>query len=744
MIYNQRPNYTQQAPKEDLRLNSLLFTFPDEPVTFWFSRKDVEGVALMPLTHRLFPVNVEEIYPGICNDEIIFTSFTRELEGFDALEIDFSDLNNFALVKRYYNREIKHYFAIRDKIVEPTYIKDNQVWVKSNDKQKNSVKGCIYYDRFTLKVNYNYSFRQPELVLSFDRPAKVFMKPVSSFIEEYNSSADPFEDNGINPVSLLNRVLKVTRREKDKRKVYTITKYDRLCQAQDEGETIDFSHIYPVVNNRLASFLGFECEDEEEDNPYIKKNRYTKYIAKIKDFRDHYLMNEEFRAVVPIASDFTEVRAGCVQESSKKLVFGKNSYGVNATDVVPQRGINNGPYHRPQVANIRLMLIAHEKQKDDATALYGYLKNGYGEGFGKFAGLEHYLGHPFTVMKGILFTSSTDPVEEIRTALEQKNIDTTEGRCIAIYLTPISKNTKDSQQKIIYYRVKELLLHYDIALQCIETYKMLANLAYDKKKSRCGFAYTLQNMAIAINAKLGGTPWRIAVPEKRELVIGVGAFKNMDTNVQYIGSAFSFDNTGSFNSFEYFHKDELMELAGSIQEAVVNFRNLIEDPQRLIIHYYKDMSESEVEIIENALYEIDIDVPIYVVTINKTESEDVIVFDSQSPDLMPFSGRFVNLGRKTFLLCNNTRYENGNNPEGYPFPVKMKIHSPNASESLDQNTISGLIDQVYQFSRIYWKSVRQQNLPVTIKYPEMVAQIAPYFTAGSLPDNMGRDNLWFL
>ncbi len=54
-----------------------------------------------------------------------------------------------------------------------------------------------------------------------------------------------------------------------------------------------------------------------------------------------------------------------------------------------------------------------------------------------------------------------------------------------------------------------------------------------------------------------------------------------------------------------------------------------------------------------------------------------------------------------------------------------------------------LIDQAYQFSRMYWKSVSQQNLPVTSKYPEMVAQIAPHFKDGIIPD-YGKDNLWFL
>ena len=114
-------------------------------------------------------------------------------------------------------------------------------------------------------------------------------------------------------------------------------------------------------------------------------------------------------------------------------------------------------------------------------------------------------------------------------------------------------------------------------------------------KTGQNFAYTLQNIAIAVNAKLGGIPWRINMPEAKELVIGVGAFKNTDTNVQYIASAFSFDNTGAFNSFEYFHKYEVSELAGSIEDAIINYANINNKPNRLVIHFYKEMSEEEIE-----------------------------------------------------------------------------------------------------------------------------------------------------
>ena len=159
------------------------------------------------------------------------------------------------------------------------------------------------------------------------------------------------------------------------------------------------------------------------------------------------------------------------------------------------------------------------------------------------------------------------------------------------------------------------------------------------------------------------------------------------------------------------------------------------------------MSEEEIKPIEKVLHNLDLNIPVFVVTSNKTESEDFVVFDDKFSEKMPYSGRYINLGNKTFLLCNNTRYEDNTykGMDGYPFPVKLTISCPTDSElQSDTKIINGLIDQVYQFSRIYWKSVKQQNLPVTIKYPEMVAQIAPHFNGSDIPSNIGNDNLWFL
>ena len=142
---------------------------------------------------------------------------------------------------------------------------------------------------------------------------------------------------------------------------------------------------------------------------------------------------------------------------------------------------------------------------------------------------------------------------------------------------------------------------------------------------------------------------------------------------------------------------------------------------------------------------MELKIPVFIVTINKTESSDIVAFDMGWKDLMPVSGTFIKLGYNRFLLFNNTRYPDSefNYHDGYSFPVKLKITCSNSELVEEYKTVKELIDQVYQFSRMYWKSVRQQNLPVTIKYPEMVAEMLPYFEGNEIPD-YGKDNLWFL
>jgi len=117
----------------------------------------------------------------------------------------------------------------------------------------------------------------------------------------------------------------------------------------------------------------------------------------------------------------------------------------------------------------------------------------------------------------------------------------------------------------------------------------------------------------------------------------------------------------------------------------------------------------------------------------------------KSTGKMPINGTYLKVGHNKFLLFNNTRYQDKSylKPRDYHFPIKVSFKATNEDLLKDSKVIRGLIDQIYQFSRMYWKSISQQNLPVTTSYPEMVAKIFPHFEYDVLPD-FGKENLWFL
>ena len=112
---------------------------------------------------------------------------------------------------------------------------------------------------------------------------------------------------------------------------------------------------------------------------------------------------------------------------------------------------------------------------------------------------------------------------------------------------------------------------------------------------------------------------------------------------------------------------------------------------------------------------------------------------------MPYSGTYIKMAERQYLLFNNTRYNPASKvaDKEYHFPVKIKLTSTHLELLEDESLVDILIDQVYQFSRMYWKSVAQQNMPVTILYPQMVAEIFPYFKTPVLSE-FGKETLWFL
>ena len=244
----------------------------------------------------------------------------------------------------------------------------------------------------------------------------------------------------------------------------------------------------------------------------------------------------------------------------------------------------------------------------------------------------------------------------------------------------------------------------------------------------------------------GPSPWqRQNYRRDNDLRIGVGAFKSEKIGKRYIGSAFCFDNDGVFKKFDCYEDNDLDRIVVSIRKALGAFITADTQAERVIIHYYKTMSKKHSKKITDMRMRINI--PLYIVTINKTEASDYVGFDTAHPGLMPLSGAYVKLGYNEFLLYNNSRYGSEGRWD-YLFPVKVKLYKifPGATPEysvLRMEEVRDLLCQIYKFSRMYWKSFKQQNLPITIKYHEMVAEIVPHLEDDYLPE-FGKRNLWFL
>ncbi|MBL0300570.1 MAG: hypothetical protein IPQ23_02535 [Cytophagaceae bacterium] len=694
-----------------LEFNVITFNHPSEDLTLYFSNKEQPNT--IRIFHRLVPPELlthfgeqEHYYMSLSPDienslnitkktspqfEIIFDEDGSEKKRF-VENVSFSG----SIMRRYYNSLIFDFFQSKGFLTKPNFVNDVEIWVPFN-KDPDPLHNL--YVKFTLKVQLARLSDYPEILITYEGVSKILK---TSYFELMNrvrpSSFNWLEFEG------------------------QLYKYDLL----PEQALRDLNRVFPVLSKGISVDLKYPALAPD------RSNKYKTFKTYILGFCNKFLFNEDFEKIIPINNrSLLPVKIKTIDKVSKdsnQLVFGQNNKGI-----IPYEGIKvYGPAEIPKDKKICFFYIYHIENVAIFQKFDSFMSGGEAGflGFSQFCKLGYYPDYSIN----IVFKNKSNPLPEIEAVLsDQKNFPS-DVRYIAFYISPISKFTGVVEEKEIYYRVKETLLKRSITCQALDNNKVFSK----------GYNFSLPNISIAVLAKLFGTPWKLATTVKDELIVGIGAFKNYQTQTQYVGSAVSFSNTGTFNQMDCFLKNQTEELAGSIIIAVRKYAALNSTINRLIIHFYKNMSQEELNPIEQGLRDLDLNIPVFIISINKTESQDIVAFDNSWAELMPESGTFINLGRNKFLLFNNTRYGNTHKThEGFPFPVKVSMYCTHESKLKSQNVVQELLDQVYQFSRMYWKSVSQQNLPITIKYPEMVAEIYSHFEGNEIPI-FGNSNLWFL
>jgi hypothetical protein len=440
--------------------------------------------------------------------------------------------------------------------------------------------------------------------------------------------------------------------------------------------------------------------------------------------------------LLKIDSQFLQIKAGGLKSVQAndlfKVEIGQNQmvFGKNQTDINPISGMRDyGPYKPSAKATENKFIFIYEN-RDDANKLYLYFKNGLKH----YPGLWSYVGIPPTLERdlSLKYEDVSTLKEEFDSFLVSKLPQSNYSNLFVIIIGPFDKQDADEVESDLYYYLKGKLLEKGIPSQFIN-YKGIRGGS---------FHYFLPNISVAVLAKLGGIPWKLRTKRRKELVVGFNQLKVDDS--KYIGSAVFFTNEGNLGSVVGYPESEsesalIQHLKNSIESYINATQN---PPEKLVIHYYKPQSNKEKQSIENLIQnELRLNIPFAIVEINDTKTKTDICFDQEFNMGMPESGTYVRVGFNEYLLFNNTRYQKQPlRTVVDELPIKIKIHFADTGGFSHKEIIS----QIYEFSRLYWKALKQRSQPVTTIYSKLIAEFEAHFEK-HLPDNkITHDIPWFL
>jgi hypothetical protein len=572
------------------------------------------------------------------------------------------------------------------------------------------------FTRLVLKQEFYRYFRQ--------RGCFIYTSPMVGDIEAFQNMGAYEKLQGYNRYRAISFLYKPEREEL----ILQITGNRILFSRDETNVEVNQSFIntrtglYQKAKENTAGLAKYaeKLQEAPERFDYKKCYQALKEIAEelSGNFRSPFFETPESRFLeVSVHDTYT------VSHTTNQMVFAHEQKHVNAA-----MGMREfGPYKKAKDAD-KTELIFIYQNNDHANKLYQYLKNGLRQ----FPGLMSYVGIPVALAdksEQLKYSNPENLSEELKNHIADKLTEKEYKNKLAIVIGPFKKYESDEEERELYYQVKKQLLEKGIPSQFVSPQTLLSQ----------SFHFALPNIAIAILAKLGGIPWKLDSKKTNELVVGFNSRKLADT--LYIGNAVFFDNEGKLGGVNGFHAENHEGIVEGLQYAINSYQQAHGNPERMIIHHYKTASKKEIKALDELLQNLSLNIPYAIVEVNDSKSKLDICFDMDFQFLMPKSGTYVEVGEDEYLLFNNARYsDNVTSLREQELPVKLKI-SYMSSEAFNKHE---LISQVYEFSRINWKGLKQKSLPATITFSKMIADFAAHFN-GEIPQTIAaQQRPWFL
>jgi hypothetical protein len=277
--------------------------------------------------------------------------------------------------------------------------------------------------------------------------------------------------------------------------------------------------------------------------------------------------------------------------------------------------------------------------------------------------------------------------------------------------------------------------------------------------------WSINNMALATYAKLGGTPWLLAAdkPIAHEVVFGIGSAmlysSRLGAKERMIGITTVFTGDGNYfiNSIsaavladQYF--DTLLDSLRNTMERVKQSLNWQpKDTVRLIFHAFKTFKEAEAMAVKEVMAELG-DYNVEFAFVHVAESHPYLLFDPQQGGIgykqkgihAPERGKYLQLSEHVSLVSLTGAQELKQANDGLPSPVQLILHRDSTFKDMTY-----LSKQVLKFGAHSWRSFQPAAMPVTIYYSQLMAQMlsqlthVSYWNSDALYNKIGTTR-WFL
>lgn len=312
-----------------------------------------------------------------------------------------------------------------------------------------------------------------------------------------------------------------------------------------------------------------------------------------------------------------------------------------------------------------------------------------------------------------------------------------------------------------YVRTKALFLTLGIPTQQIRYPTMTANPK--------ALQYSLQNLTVALYAKLNGTPWTVDQDQAiaDEVVIGMGTVELSETRFEkrqrYVGITTVFSGDGTYvlgnTSREYSYEEYFPALRSSMISILreIKERNGWQpgDSVRVVFHAHKPLKRDEVakiafecarevggeQMLQIAFVTVSHDHPFMLFD---PEVEGIEVGERRKGVMAPERGTIARIGAWTRLLATNSGKLIKRPSTPLPKPLLIGLHPNSTFVDLDY-----LAEQALKFTALSWRSVMPGREPATIIYSERIAELlsrlrdVPDWSPAQLSVKL-RYSRWFL